>query len=363
MKRRIKKAQITHVSLVPKGRNLMPVLFKEDSNTAEFAALVKAGPNFDERGELLTVVYAAEKRDKEGDIASVQVVKEMAYSHARSGFQLDIRHDSKVLTKDQAYVAESFVIQKGDPRFQDWKDTEGNPVDTTGAWGQVIQIDDPALRKGYRDGTWNGVSLAGPAEVEIEKSQIDEFLALLAKGLRPDTPASTDVLKDMDKAELAALLKESNTGLVTELGKLLKPETPKPPDKEEEKPPLFKGDFTNPRDVETHAQALRSFQLRKSIDWSDEKAVSNYLATLSKKDEGNEKKDDKPEETQETKDLRKQLDETQKQLEKSLSRSKQSTKDSKDKEPENESLSKEDQDLIAVGKEMGKLVNESRGVK
>ncbi|MEK7862881.1 MAG: XkdF-like putative serine protease domain-containing protein, partial [Chloroflexota bacterium] len=112
MKRRIKKADVQFLSLCRRGMNQMPCLFKSDAGdsgvgTIELSCLHK----YDEaKGELLFVAYAPELRDGEGDIADAAVIKEMAYSHARNGARLDVRHNLKPLEPKDAFMAESFII-------------------------------------------------------------------------------------------------------------------------------------------------------------------------------------------------------------------------------------------------------------
>jgi hypothetical protein len=179
-KHRVLKARVKFLSLVKKGANKMPALYKDEGGLVEHLTLMKYEP---EQGELLTVTFAPEYRDSDLTIASVEVIKEMAYSHAESGFKLDLFHDGEVLTPEQAFVAESFIIQKGDPRFTDWKDRDGKPVDVAGGWGNVIKFKSPALRDAARDGTIGGVSVYGPAIVALNKSdQLADHLSLRLRG-------------------------------------------------------------------------------------------------------------------------------------------------------------------------------------
>jgi hypothetical protein len=151
---------VKFVSLCKRGKNRLPVLYKADDSTIEFQTLVKEAPAFDERGELLTLVYAPGVTDSDGDFASdPEAIRSMAYSFMQNGAEIDVQHNGIALKKDQAFPAESFIVQKGDPRFSEWKDNDGNPVDATGAWGAVFKINDPELRAKYRSGEWNGVSL------------------------------------------------------------------------------------------------------------------------------------------------------------------------------------------------------------
>jgi len=185
------------------------VIFKADDQTLDVELLIKTGDDFLEKGELTALVYAPEHRDTQGDIASAEVIKTMMYDAARDGVSIDVRHDGTALNKTQAYVAESFLVQKADPRFEGIKTYDGTVVDPTGSWGVVMKIDDPVLRQKYRDGEWTGVSMGGTAEVVSEKSDgmAEQVIELLAKHLGVTTE---DI--DMTKDELSAALKERGTG-------------------------------------------------------------------------------------------------------------------------------------------------------
>jgi hypothetical protein len=115
-----------------------------------------------------------------------------------------------VLKADQASVAETFIVQKGDPRFQGWVDNYGTPVDATDAWGMLIKISDPGLRKAVKDGRIAGLSLFGLAEVEP-----------IAK--------STSILETMTEAELKALLDARDAQLLEAITKAVAPKAPAAP--------------------------------------------------------------------------------------------------------------------------------------
>lgn len=274
--RRIRKANIKFISLVPAGANKIEPVYKTDGSIS-FGTLVKAADNFDEQGELTAVVYAPDVRDSQGDIADKEVVKQMAYDFIGNGGSVDINHDGKPLPKEKARVGETFLVQKTDSRFHGWKDRNGNPVDLEGAWATVIKIDDPALRKNFRSGEWAGVSMGGTAIVEQEKADLEEFFERLAKAVNPPKPKPEEV--QMDKAEIKELFKEFST----ELLKALKPEAPKTEPKEEpkeEQAPVFKGSWENDRDVQKHARALQMFALKKGTDMSDPDAIKAYSESI-----------------------------------------------------------------------------------
>lgn len=255
-KRRLKNAVAEFLSLVPRGANKLTTVYKEDG-TFTLETLSKEAPNFDERGEILAVGYPSEMRDAQGHIASKQEVKNLCYSFAKLGNKLDLRHDGKAVTKDRAFVAENFLVAKGDARFQDWKDYEGNVADLTDAWAVVVKVDDPELRKLYKAGAWNGVSFGGRAELVVEQD---------------DTTKSGEVPVTIE--EMLKVLEANNKLLVTSLVKELRPEPPRAPEAkpDEIKAPIFKGAFTA-ANVRAHAHAVRVHKLMTSVEGGDPDAL------------------------------------------------------------------------------------------
>lgn len=324
-RRRIRDATITHVSLCRGGRNRLPVIYKGNgARGLELAPICKAGESFDERGEILAVVYAPEHPDTDGDVADREAIRKCCHTFARSGLQVDIEHDGKVLPKDKAYVAESFIIQKGDPRFQGFKDDAGAAVDTEGAWGAIFKIEDPDLRRLYREGKWDGVSMFGHAEVEhLTKSDspaLERFIRLL-EGVSP-RPAQTDE-DDMKPEELAKALNDNNAALATAVTagvtEALKaagvikaapaagtPAAAKPKtDSEIASEVEFEGDFENADDVAAHAKKVQKAIAKAKCDFSNPKSVETYLKSIKKIDEDGEGTDGK----EKSPDLKKALDE------------------------------------------------------
>lgn len=289
MARRLRSAKITHISLVPKGANRMPVIYKADENVVDVALLMKEGDNFDEKGELVAVVYAPEVRDSQGDVADADVIKQMMYDSAKDGVAIDMKHDGRVLTKEQAYIAESFLVQKGDPRFDGMTDYSGNAVDPAGSWGVVIKINDPAIRKLYREGKWNGVSMFGGGLFEVEKSEdaIERLATAIEKALGGTAAASTGE-STMKPEEIEAAITKSQkplldavAALTTALTPLVKTAETKTEEKTKEVPaPVFKGDPADPNALVNFQKRLALHELRKECDLSTAAGVGEYLARL-----------------------------------------------------------------------------------
>lgn len=271
---RILDATVKFLSLCKRGKNKMPVLYKSEEDVVNFEPLFKMD---EEQGELMAVVYVPDVYDTDGDIASSEAIRKMAHSFAREGYNLDIRHEGEKLTREQAYVAESFIIQKGDQRFSDWTDYDGKPVDVTAAWATVIKIDDQELRKAFREDDWNGVSLEATAKVEK-----------LTKAEPPSPPPGWGRNKEdaMKIEDIQKLIEANNATLLKQIDDRLtlvkadeKSTDGKGVDIAKELNPL------DPKSVEKHLAAIRAESLRKSVDWNDPEAVSRHLEALTKGDE------------------------------------------------------------------------------
>ncbi|RLB78179.1 MAG: hypothetical protein DRH24_14885 [Deltaproteobacteria bacterium] len=321
--RKIKKAKIQFISLVPKGANNFPVLFKADGSI-EIRSLTK----MQEEGELLSVVYAPGIVDSQGDFADAKVIKEMAYDFLRRGGEIDLQHSGKPLSKEQAFVAESFLIHKGDERFKDFRDYSGKKVDVTGGWGMVIKIEDEELRKLYREGQWNGVSMFGPAQMEevAEVEKENALLSLVKKILGQKT-------EDVDVDEIKEMLSKMNQRLEAleaekkaALEKLQK-------EAEEQKQ----------KELEALKKKIEELEKQKKDEKSDEKETpEEKLARLQKEKEEADKK---------AAELKKELEELQKA-------SNQPPEDEDLKKSDKVvSLSKADLELVELGRKMAKAVN------
>jgi len=378
--RRIKRASISTISLVPKGANQIPVLYKSDDNHIQFDTIIK--DNLVEKGELVAIVYAPEMRDSQGDIASASVIKEMAYEFAKNGLgSIDLQHDGKDISKEDAFVAESFIVEKGDGRFSEVADYSGNIIkDLTGAWAVVIKIENEDLKKLYKEGKWNGVSMYGSAEVvETEKSDDDlesldldnltkaqktkmqQLLSRMSNHLglsHASAYQSITLSGDIDmtpeeltkaiaagNAELVKSMNESNTALLTKAG-ILKPngEVAKEVKEEKETPaPLFKGDISDAKAVKKFEYDTKRFAIEKGIDMSDPAAITDAAASIA--------------------ELNKEFADVleDKTIEKAAPSNAAVDDGTSDSFPISAGLSKEEADCVAIGKKMAESMNKSRG--
>lgn len=232
VKRRIKRGKITHVSLCRRAMNQLPILMKS-GDRVQIELLTKALPE----GLIHALVYVPNVVDAEGDIASAQAIKQMAHDFLANGGNIDIEHNLQALGPDRVRIAETFLVQKGDPRFAGWKDYQGRDVNAEGSWALILKVLDSELLKLVESGELNGVSMFGNAEVELlhkttnttntnsmNLEQMQALCEMLTKSLasalapKPVAPAqpvqipfegdplnSDDLAKHMDKVLLASL--------------------------------------------------------------------------------------------------------------------------------------------------------------
>ena len=268
---RLRNINITSIALCARGRNLMRTVYKAEGpdKGVTFHALSKA---LDEKGELLSVIYAPDAPDFDGDSANADEIKKACHRYNRDHRALDIEHNGEKLGKDQAYVAENFIVAKGDERFAGWKDYSGEEVgDLTGAWATVTKIESEILRKAFRDGTLDGTSMFGTAEAgpALTKSAEERVFDLVLKAVGNIQPHEEN---KVNPDEVKALLKAMKEELLAEL----KPATPAAPapaastepaadDKAEKvEAPEFDGDMSV-AGLERFQKALRGYELRKAM--------------------------------------------------------------------------------------------------
>lgn len=350
--KRIKAANITYLSLVPRGATQLGVLYKDDSGSVEVAGLAKSLGE----GRLLAAVYVPGLEDAHGDFADdPKVIEQMAHTFLKNGAKLDVLHNEETLSKTAAFVAESFIIQKGDERFKDLKTLDGRSVDATGGWGAVIKIEDPKLQSLYADNRWNGVSMFGPAIVEhVSKSKEEP---------------------DMTPEEIAKLVAQTVAGLkaelTTEVTQVVKSLLPKAP---EERKVTVTYDPSKPETLETAMAEIRKQQiveLAKGVDFSDpqqSKAFADKCAKLGV----SSAQQNKGGVTEQIAELRKQLETLTKQAAKDQRRSAQPTGDERRGNSGAENPTDEEEfientkdlshkDAVSLGKMLAKSLNSRRG--
>ena len=301
------KAKIGFLSLCPAGANTLRTVYKsaEGDENVELQVITK---EMTEQGELICCVYAPDLEDSQGDQASAEVIKDFAYDFAKTGGSIDIKHNEEALGKDQIFVAESTIIQKGDPRFADIEDYDGDSVDVTGGWGVILKVEDEKLQDLYRSGEWGGISMGGmmqvrdiSAETNIEKilNKIFAPLMKLKKQENQDMSLNDKDLKQVGEVVAKAFeARDVATTKKAEEDKIAKEKADKiAAEKADEKKlglgmsePVLKADPTE-EDIAKHRRNLAIFELSKKVDPKDSLALYEFnkkakeIATCEKLDD------------------------------------------------------------------------------
>ena len=277
-KRRIKKARCSIISLCPRGKNKTKALFKSDDGEPlqEFAAAVQMRKSAE--GLLDILVYVPDQEDSEGDIANRAVIQDIAHNFipCMEGSGIDILHSLEPLSEEDAHICETSIIQKGDPRYADATDDDGNPIDPEGSWGVTIKLDNPAVRSLYETEGWHGASMYGAMIVQpLTKS---DFTTAMASRLGTPNPQETD----MNEEKFAEMLKSFGATITSALAKSL--EGLKPAEKTEPKPEVkdvieFTGDANKLEDIEAHEEVL----FKANLDFGKSEDLAKWKAYVLKK--------------------------------------------------------------------------------
>jgi len=207
---RMSNTQVLFISVVPAGANKRQVVFKAagiDNDGRVFERTFDVRKADDTRQVIYGIAYPVgtpTDTDTQGDFAESSEVEAMAYdfmAKGRTAWGVDRDHSYRAL--DAAYVAESWLVKKGDPLF-------GAPEDL-GAWAVGIKVADKALYDELKKTGYRGLSIAGTCErKEVAKTETKNagsdggWLAKWRRLLRKE-----DTVDELKKAleEVAATMK------------------------------------------------------------------------------------------------------------------------------------------------------------
>jgi hypothetical protein len=217
---RLKNARVLFISVVKDPATGRQFLFKSGDGAPVFDHSIEFRKADDDRQIIYGVAYPAgdtERLDAHGDFATPDDVRAMAEDFMRTGRVIagvDRDHDYRPI---DAFVAESWIVRKGDPMF-------GDPADE-GAWAVGVKIASKSLYDEFKHTGYRGFSIAGTAErVEVKKSSVasrqspadESLLSKIRKLFSKEEEMSQDV-KDAI-AELAKQVKEQGEKIAA-LGK------------------------------------------------------------------------------------------------------------------------------------------------
>lgn len=169
----ITKANITHISFVPKGANGQDFLIVKSDGVPD---LVYESPiiKVDQDKHLVTgVVYAPDVVDSQGEFMKADAIEKAAHDFMQSSRQIDERHN--FVTNESVSVVESYVAKA---------DTEvDGQVVKKGTWLITTKVEDDKLWEAVKKGDYKGFSMGGTGtrkEVEVEDKVEKEEQGLFA---------------------------------------------------------------------------------------------------------------------------------------------------------------------------------------
>jgi len=209
----LKNIRISFISLVPKGANGRKVVLKtsegDPAHTME-RPIVKADPD---KQRIYSIVYAPDEVDAQGDYTTAAEIEKAAYEFMKglNALNVDVKHSFQ---PEGAFVAESWLVRKGDPLF---------PDEPEGSWAVGIKLEDLALWQEVEKGGYQAVSMGGladkipgqaPAQKPVQKGVlVDEeqagLIRKLLKALHIGGGKDTNTEDtDMDEAKVKELIQK-----------------------------------------------------------------------------------------------------------------------------------------------------------
>jgi hypothetical protein len=185
MKRQLKNLRVEWISLVKR-----PATGK--------SWVLKGGKVFeirktdDELRRAYGIVYAPEQEDLQGDMTDAATIRKAADDFLKSGRvgKVDVSHSFAAV---EAFVAESWLVRKGDPLF---------PGEPEGAWAVGVQVESDRLWKEIKAGDYTGLSLAGVAQTEPRKEETPGWFKKWISGEKKEQNMDLKGLEKLEK-ELA----------------------------------------------------------------------------------------------------------------------------------------------------------------
>lgn len=212
MAKKLKDIEITHISLVKAGANNKTFIYKSIKDEPSYENIVSIAKQNDEQGIVYGIVYEPDTVDAHGDFTTADEIKKAAYNFmkALNNRNVDKEHTFK---SEDAYVAESWLIRKGDSLFPEAKE---------GTWAVAIQLESDAIKKSVKDGELKGLSMAGKAvKEEVQKSGEDKNITEIIKSAiasvfksfegKKTPELNKEEIEKAIKGELEPLIKERDT--------------------------------------------------------------------------------------------------------------------------------------------------------
>lgn len=203
-KRKLKKVNVSHISLVDKGANFKNIIWKSESES-NIETYIEIQKSDEEQQMVYGIVYSPDEVDSQGDYTDIEVIKQMSYDFMKNKNveNIDVDHTFK---NEDAFVAESWLIKSPDSLF---------PNEKEGSWAVGIKVNNPEIWNKIKNKEINGLSMAGIAETEeinkVKKKEtiMDKILKLF--GIVKEDTEST--YSEEQYNELSTILESLNNSI------------------------------------------------------------------------------------------------------------------------------------------------------
>lgn len=217
MPRFLKNIQVQFISLVRKGANKKTILWKSTDTEPPFSWKIDITKTDEDKRLVFGIVYSPGEIDSQGDMTDAAEIEKAAYGFlkaSRTGSGVD--KDHTFTPEGGAFVAESWIVRKGDPIFPDQPE---------GSWAVAIKVDTDELWNAVKSGDIGGLSMGGLADVEVDaiekalteeihkKGQSSGFLAALKRIVTGEI--------DMNEAEIKKITEKLVTDAIAKMDKPL----------------------------------------------------------------------------------------------------------------------------------------------
>ncbi|MDR1008022.1 MAG: XkdF-like putative serine protease domain-containing protein [Campylobacteraceae bacterium] len=203
MAKKLKNIEITHISLVKAGANNRTFIYKSKAADPAYENIVQIAKQDVEKGIVYGIVYEPDTVDAQGDFATAEEIQKAAYGFmkALNNRNVDKNHAFKGV---DAYVAESWIVRKGDTLFPDAKE---------GTWAVAIQLESDAIKKSVKNGEFEGLSMAGTAiKEDVQKAADDkgvvETIKSIFTSIAKSFASEKNTAGELNKEEIEKAIKE-----------------------------------------------------------------------------------------------------------------------------------------------------------
>lgn len=172
--KKIVKASITHVSLVPKGANGVDFLIVKGEEAPVVTTQMPILKINEDKHIITGVVYEPNIPDSQGDFMDAETIEKTAYDFMENHQNIDIKHDFKA--NENIKVVENYITKS--------EETIGDKKVQPGTWVMSVKVNDDTIWEGVKKGDFNGFSMGGSGiKEEVEDKEAQSSVTKDEKGL------------------------------------------------------------------------------------------------------------------------------------------------------------------------------------